>query len=204
MSITLQFLGAARQVTGSKHLLTVNDKRVLLDCGMVQGPRRLSNKLNTQFSFRPPEVDAVVLSHAHVDHSGSLPRLVKLGFGGKIHCTHATRDLCEILLTDSAHIQASDARYLRKKGHEFEPPYDGVDVEKTLRQMKGADYHQQIDVCEGVRATLIDAGHILGSSQVILEVDDGSSRLTIAFTGDLGRKQIPILCDPTRYRAAMS
>ena len=196
MTITIQFLGAARQVTGSKHLLTVNDKQVLLDCGMVQGPRRLANKLNTHLPLLPKKVDAVVLSHAHIDHSGSLPRLVKLGFRGKIHCTYGTRDLCEILLVDSAHIQTSDARYLRKKGRDFEPAYEFADVEQTLKQMKGVSYHQQVEVCKGVKATFLDAGHILGSAQIILDIDDGESTLRIAFTGDCGRKNIPILRDP--------
>ena len=196
MTITLQFLGAARQVTGSKHLLTVNDKRILLDCGMVQGPRRIADKLNAHLPLEPSQVDAVVLSHAHIDHSGSLPRLVKLGFGGTIHSTHATKDLCEILLADSANIQASDARYLRKRGRDFEPAYEFADVEQTLKQMKGAPYHEQVEVCKGVKATFLDAGHIIGSAQIILDVDDGETSLRIAFTGDLGRKGIPILRDP--------
>ena len=197
MTITLQFLGAARQVTGSKHLLTVNGRRILLDCGMVQGPRRLANKLNSQLPFCASEIDAVVLSHAHIDHSGSLPLLVKLGYRGSIHCTSATRDLLEILLLDSAHLQASDARYLKKRGHHFEPPYDSADVEKTLKQVEGLGYDEPVQVCPGVKATLIDAGHILGSAQVILDVDDGAQSMRILFTGDCGRKNTPILCDPT-------
>ncbi len=196
MTITLQFMGAARQVTGSKHLLTVNDRHILLDCGMVQGPRRLANKLNTNLSLDSKSIDAVLLSHAHIDHSGSLPRLVKLGFRGPIHCTHATRDLLEILLPDSAHIQNSDARYLKKRGHEYEPAYDMVDVEKSLKQVKTCDYYEWIQVCPEVRASFIDAGHILGSAQIIIEVDDGAGPLRIAFTGDCGRKNLPILRDP--------
>ena len=148
MTITLQFLGAARQVTGSKHLLTVNEHRILLDCGMVQGPRRLANKLNTLLPLRAPEIDAVVLSHAHIDHSGSLPRLVKLGYQGPIHCTHATRDLLGILLPDSAHLQTSDARYLHKRGHRFEPAYDMEDVEKTLKRVEGLGYGETVQVCQ--------------------------------------------------------
>lgn len=196
MTISLQFLGAARQVTGSKHLLSVNDRHILLDCGMVQGPRRLANKLNTHLSLDSKSIDAVLLSHAHIDHSGSLPRLVKLGFRGPIHCTHATRDLLEILLPDSAHIQNSDARYLKKRGHEYEPAYDMVDVEKTLKQVATCDYHEWIQVCPEVRAKFIDAGHILGSAQILIEVDDGAGPLRIAFTGDCGRKSLPILRDP--------
>ena len=196
MTITLQFLGAARHVTGSKHLLTVNDRRILLDCGMVQGPRRIANQLNREVRVDPKTLDAVVLSHAHIDHSGSLPRLVKLGYSGPIHCTPATRDLLEILLPDSANIQESDARHLEKRGQHFEPPYDSADVEATLKLPSCAAYHEPFQVCPEVRATFIDAGHILGSAQVVLDVDDGEGPLRIAFTGDLGRKGIPILRDP--------
>ena len=196
MTITLEFFGAAREVTGSKHLLTVNDRRVLLDCGMVQGPRRLANRLNRSLPFSPKAIDAVVLSHAHVDHSGSLPRLVKLGYPGRIHCTPATADLLGILLPDSAHIQEADARYLAKRGHAFEPAYDGADVKRTLKQVERERYDEWFDVCPGVRAKLIDAGHIIGSAQVVLEVDDGGGPLRIAFTGDLGRKNMPILRAP--------
>lgn len=196
MTISLQFLGAARQVTGSRHLLTVNEHRVLLDCGMVQGPRRLANALNTRLPFSAREVDAVVLSHAHVDHSGSLPRLVKLGFEGSVHCTHATCDLLGILLPDSAHLQASDARHLRKRGHRFEPAYDMADVERTLARLAGVEYGTTVQVCPGVRATFLDAGHIVGSAQVVLDVDDGRHKLRIVYTGDCGRRDMPILRDP--------
>ncbi len=196
MTVSLQFLGAARQVTGSKHLLTVNGHRILLDCGMVQGPRKLSDKLNRELPLTPEGVDAVLLSHAHIDHSGSLPRLVKLGYKGPIHCTHATGDLLGILLPDSAHLQASDARYLRKHGRGFEPPYDMADVEQTLARVQGADYGEGIDVCPGVRAHFLDAGHILGSAQVVIDIEDGASSLRIAFTGDCGRRGLPILRDP--------
>lgn len=196
MTIQLQFLGAARQVTGSKHLLTVNGRRILIDCGMVQGPRKLANKLNAQLPLEARNIDAVVLSHAHIDHSGSLPRLVKLGYQGSIHCTHATADLLGILLPDSAHIQESDARYLAKRGHAFEPAYTSRDVETTMARVVGADYHEPVQVCPEVTATFIDAGHILGSSQIVLDVQDGSHSMRIAFTGDCGRKDLPILRDP--------
>lgn len=196
MTISIQFLGASRQVTGSKYLLTVNERQVLLECGMVQGPRRLANKLNKQLALSPKGVHAVVLSHAHIDHSGSLPRLVKLGFRGAIHCTRATNDLLGILLPDSANIQASDARHLAKRGRHFEPAYDAEDVERTLGQVEAVDYHETVQVAPEVRATFIDAGHILGAAQVILDVDDGVRPMRIAFTGDLGRRELPILRDP--------
>ena len=196
MTIRLQFLGATREVTGSKHLLTVNDRKVLLDCGMVQGPRRVANERNAKLPVAPDSVDAVVLSHAHIDHSGSLPRLVKKGFGGKIHCTHATADLLGILLPDSAHLQEADARFLKKRGHVFAPAYDGMDVQHTLRRLEGAAYREPVEVCEGVRATFLDAGHILGSAQVVLDLEERGRSLRLAFTGDCGRKNLPILRDP--------
>jgi metallo-beta-lactamase family protein len=198
MAISLQFIGAARHVTGSKHLLTVNDKNVLLDCGMVQGPRKVAAKANQSLGLDAKSIDAVVLSHGHIDHSGSLPRLVKLGFRGHIHCTEPTQDLIEILLADSAHIQAQDARYLSKKGHRFEPPYDVEDVAMTLKQVRAVPYYKSFDVCEGVRVEYLDAGHILGSAFVILDVDDGDKKMRVVFTGDHGRRDMPILRDPDR------
>lgn len=196
MTTTIQFLGAARQVTGSKHLLTINGRKILLDCGMVQGPRRTANKLNSQLPFRAEEVDAVLVSHAHIDHSGSLPLLVKEGFQGSIHCTHATKDLLSILLPDSAYLQASDARHLTKRGHRFEPPYSMEDVEQTMATVQGIGYGKSIEVCPGVRATFLDAGHILGSAHVVVDVEDGPHSMRIVFTGDHGRKGMPILRDP--------
>lgn len=196
MSIHIQFNGAARQVTGSKHLLTVGDRHILLDCGMFQGPRRLANKLNAHLPFDARSIDAVVLSHAHIDHSGSLPRLTRLGYRGPIYCTPATRDLLDILLRDSAHLQASDARYLRKRGHAFKPPYDAEDVERTLGLVETVPYHEERELFPGIRSTFLDAGHILGSAQVFLELDDGEESLRLAFTGDCGRKGLPILRDP--------
>ncbi|MCA8954832.1 MAG: MBL fold metallo-hydrolase [Planctomycetes bacterium] len=198
MTITLQFIGAARFVTGSKHLLTVNGKNVLLDCGMVQGPRKIANKANQDLGLRDTRVDAVVLSHAHIDHSGSLPRLVKLGFSGEIHCTPATKDLMEILLTDSAHIQAQDAKHLRRRGHAFDPPYDLDDVEKTVKRTRTHGYHEPFDVVPGVKVQFLDSGHILGSAFVVIDVDDGQRQQRIVFTGDHGRRGIPILRDPER------
>ncbi|MEZ6019592.1 MAG: MBL fold metallo-hydrolase [Planctomycetota bacterium] len=196
MKASLQFLGAARQVTGSKHFLRAPDLSVLLDCGMVQGPRRLANRVNRDLPLSHNEVDAVLLSHAHIDHSGSLPRLVRLGYRGPIHCTEATAALLEILLPDSAHLQQSDALYLRKRGKRFEPAYDMADVDQTLRQIVPWQYDQSFEVGRGVDAHFLDAGHILGSAQVVLDLEDGGETLRIGFTGDLGRKDTPILRDP--------
>ncbi|MFT7465453.1 MAG: metallo-beta-lactamase family protein [Pseudohongiellaceae bacterium] len=199
MTIALQFLGAARHVTGSKHLLTVNGKGILLDCGMVQGPRRMADKANRTLPFSVGEIDAVVLSHAHIDHSGSLPKLVKDGYSGPIHCTEPTADMLEIMLADSAYIQFSDARHLGRRGIDFEPIYDQDDVAATLTQVVGKPYHESFEVLPGVRVTFLDAGHILGSALVVLDVDDGKHKLRIGFTGDHGRKDLPILRDCEQF-----
>ncbi len=197
MTISLQFLGAARHVTGSKHLLTVGDSRILLDCGMVQGPRRIANQANRDLFVDAATVDAVVLSHAHIDHSGSLPRLVKLGFEGRIHCTEATADLATVLLGDSASIQAADAKYLKRKGTgDFEPPYDQEDVAKTVRSFYEHPYHKPFEVLPGVTVEFYDAGHILGSAMVVVDAKLRGQHLRIAFSGDHGRKGMPILRDP--------
>ena len=165
---------------------------------MVQGPRRISDKVNRTLGLDAAKVDAVLLSHAHIDHSGSLPRLVKLGFAGRIHCTEATKDLCEILLADSAHIQASDARYLKKKGKHFDPPYDQKDVDHCIDRMQGVPYNKSVDVLDGVSARFLESGHILGSAFIVIDVDDGQRKLSIVFTGDHGRRDMPILKDPAR------
>jgi metallo-beta-lactamase family protein len=198
MSLEFRFLGAARFVTGSKHLMTFGGKRVLLDCGLVQGPRAMADKANRNLPLGPNDVDVVVLSHAHIDHSGALPCLVRAGFRGRIVCTEATADLVSILLRDSASIQQSDAAYLRKHGHPYDPLYEERDVLETLKLLRPVPYHEQVDVIDGVRVTFLDAGHILGAAIVVLDVGDGPSARRVVFTGDHGRKNLPILRDPER------
>lgn len=201
MRVELQFLGAARHVTGSKHLLTVDGKRILLDCGLVQGPRAMANAANRELPFDAKSIDAVVLSHAHIDHSGSLPRMLHDGYRGAIHCTAPTRDLAEILLADSAHLQAQDLLYLKKKGRvdeDAEPPYDIEDVAATIRAMRCHAYGTRFEVVPGVRVEFLEAGHILGSAMVVLHIGAGEREIRIAFTGDHGRKGTPILRDPAR------
>ena len=199
MPIQLQFCGAARYVTGSKHLLHVGSRKILFDCGMVQGPRKMSNRANRDLPEPILDADAVVLSHAHIDHSGSLPRLVKLGFSGKIFCTKATKDLAEVMLADSAHIQAQDARYLRrKKNVDVQPPYDAEDVDKTIRQMRGKDYNKRFEVLPGIEVEFHDAGHILGSAMVVVYIEHEGRKLSLAFTGDHGRKAMPVLRSPAK------
>jgi len=196
VTIALQFLGAARHVTGTKHLVEVGDKRVLLDCGLVQGPRKVADKANRNLPIGGGDVDALVLSHAHIDHCGALPRLVKDGYSGPIHCTEATADMLAMMLLDSAHIQQQDARYLRKRGHDVEPLYDQQDVEKTLRLVEGHPYNAPFEVLPELRVEFLDAGHILGSAIVVLDLDSGGVQRRVVFTGDHGRKDLPILRDP--------
>lgn len=207
MKIT--FHGAAREVTGSRHLLEVNGKKILLDCGMFQGRRKDSIDRNRNFGFDPKEIDAVILSHAHIDHSGALPRLVKDGFEGPIYTTFATRDFCHYMLMDSAYIQEKEAEYLnkkkRKKGEpHIEPEYTEEDAEKALRQFHGLNYQKSHEVAPGVKFTLYEAGHILGSAVIFLEIDDDEDgkHKTLLFTGDLGRRNLPILKDPHQIEHA--
>jgi len=195
------FAGAARSVTGSQHLLEFNGTRLLLDCGLYQGRRKESNERNRHLPFDPRRVDAMILSHAHIDHSGNIPTLVKQGFRGSIVCTPATRDLCGVMLRDAAHIQEADAEFVnRKYGDQLEEPvvplYDEADVLKALRQFRSLDYHQAMPVLPGVTCTFVDAGHVLGAAIVQLDIDLAPDRLRLVFSGDLGRRNMAILRDP--------
>jgi metallo-beta-lactamase family protein len=197
----IHYLGAARTTTGSMYLIEVNGKRLLLECGLFQGHREESIQRNCCFPFDPKQVDAVVLSHAHTDHAGNLPNLVKQGYPGNIHCTFATRDLCSIMLVDSAHIQMDDAAFVSKqraKKHQppVEPLYTIADAEKTLHQFVAVGYERPFPVVDGVTVTFRDAGHILGSAQVILDVREGKRKFRFLFSGDVGRGGDEILRDP--------
>ena len=202
----LSFHGAARQVTGSCHLLTLDDGfTVLMDCGLYQGYDKEMKDFNATWTFDPASVDVVVLSHAHIDHSGRLPKLVKDGFKGQVYATHATRSLCNILLLDSAHIQEKDAEYYnrrmtKRKGEgNFEPRealYDQRDVQETMRRFVALPYDRYFYLHDGVRLEFRDAGHILGSASVSLRVGRGSEEVRVGFTGDIGRPERPILRDP--------
>jgi metallo-beta-lactamase family protein len=199
--MNIQFIGAARTVTGSMHLVSVNGTKILLDCGMFQGKRSEAYEKNRNFPFDPTSIDAVILSHAHIDHAGNLPNLVKSGYRGPIYSTSATRDLCNIMLYDSAYIQEHDIAYVNKKHqkkHEplVQPLYDVVDVTAAMSQFISINYERQVQVAEGVTVTFFDAGHILGSAVTVLEVDDHGKKKKIGFTGDLGRKNAPIIRDP--------
>lgn len=202
----IQFFGGAREVTGSQHLLSVNGKKILLECGLFQGRRSETYRRNLNFSFDPSDIDILLLSHAHIDHSGNIPNLVKNGFTGKIVATGATVDLCQIMLRDSAYIQEKDAHFVnkrRKKGEpEVEPLYRMEDAENALSQFVGIEYASAYEVAPGIRASYRDAGHILGSASILLEIDiPGKNRpLRLGFTGDLGRKDVPVVRDPDYLR----
>ncbi|HUJ58247.1 MAG TPA: MBL fold metallo-hydrolase [Kofleriaceae bacterium] len=200
--IELEFLGGARTVTGSKHVLRTSRATVLLECGLFQGHRDEANRRNRTLGLDPAALDAVVLSHAHLDHSGALPVLARQGYRGPIYTTPATRDLCAPMLGDAANLQDADARHIARliaRGVELDPVtplYDQNDVITTLSLMVGVPYHRRQDIAPGVTLQLIDAGHVLGSAIVVLDIVDGDQRGRLAFTGDLGRPGMPILRDP--------
>jgi metallo-beta-lactamase family protein len=205
----LTFHGAAQTVTGSQHLLEVNDHRILLDCGLYQGKRKESDRRNRNLPFDPASIDVLVLSHAHIDHSGNIPNLVKAGFKGDVVCTFATRDLCAAMLRDSGHIQERDAEYVNKKRLKrgeppVEPIYTEEDAIRSLDHFLAIGYERPYTLLPGVTLTFYDAGHMLGSAIVALDiVDEAAGRnLRLVFSGDLGRPDTPILRDPTRLDAA--
>lgn len=197
----IEFLGATRTTTGSMYLLEVNNQRVLLECGLYQGKRAESIERNCCFPFDPAKVDAVVLSHAHIDHSGNLPNLCRQGFTGSIYGTFATRDLCAIMLEDSAQIQMDDAEFVsRKRAQQGLPPvkplYTPIDAERAVRQFIALNYDRPILVADGLTVTFRDAGHILGSAQVVLDIREGARKFRYLFSGDVGRGNDDILRDP--------
>ena len=203
----LTFDGAAQTVTGSMHLLEVNDQRILLDCGLYQGKRSESYERNLNFSFDPATIDAVILSHAHIDHSGNLPNLVKQGFRGSIWSTPATRDLCVAMLQDSGHIQEQDTEYVnRKRVRDGLPPvkplYTKSDAVATIKQFVTINYGRSFTPLAGVTATFHDAGHILGSAFVVLDLVEGEQQRRLVFSGDIGRPGMAILNDPETITTA--
>jgi metallo-beta-lactamase family protein len=197
----LTFYGATHGVTGSSHLLTVNGKTILLDCGLFQGKRSESTVQNRSFPFKPSEIDTVVLSHAHTDHSGRLPLLVKEGFQGNIYMTAATRDLAVVMLQDTAFLQQRDAEFISKKHARrnqppVEPLYTVEDAQRAAEQFFALPYHRTVSISDGVDLTFYNSGHILGSAIVVLDLKEKRKRIRLAFTGDLGRAHTPILKDP--------
>jgi len=202
----IHFLGAARTTTGSMYLIEVNGRRVLMECGLFQGHRDESIERNRRFPFNPSELDAVILSHAHIDHCGNLPNLCAHGFDGNIYCTFATRDLASIMLEDSAEIQRADAEFVSKhrarKGlPPVEPLYTREDAAKAIKQFVTLNYDRPIPVTDGLTVTFRDAGHILGSAQIILDVREGGKKFRYLFSGDVGRGHDDILRDPQPVEA---
>lgn len=197
----IQFLGAAQTVTGSQHLVSVNGKKLLLDCGLYQGKRKEAFELNRNFNFDPKSIDALIVSHAHIDHTGNIPNLVKQGFEGQIFATSATVDLCNIMLRDSAFLQEKDVKFVNKKRSKqnknlFEPLYTIDDVESAISLFTGIQYNRSIEVIPGVHLTFLDAGHILGSAGVLLEIRENGNFIRLGFSGDIGRTDTPIIRDP--------
>lgn len=203
----IAFHGAARTVTGSCHLIEHDGTRILLDCGLYQGKRKESFERNRNFPFDPRSIVAVVLSHAHIDHSGNLPTLVAQGFHGPIWATAATMDLCGWMLRDSATIQERDVEHVNKKRakrnqHLFEPLYTVEDAEHALARFRGIPYDTSVRVARGISLTFEDAGHILGSASCHLHIEEGGRDRVLVFTGDVGRSDRPILRDPRPPRRA--
>lgn len=201
--IRVEFVGAAQTVTGSMHLVKTRHATVLLDCGMFQGRRKESFEKNRKLPIDARAVDACVLSHAHIDHSGCLPLLVKNGYDGSIYATPATRDIAALMLEDAAMIQAADARYVNRRIERdrvamdpVEALYGEEDAIRAIRQIIGLPYHRRQVIAPGVALTFLDAGHVLGSAVTILDIDDEGQTKRIVFTGDLGRSGMPILRDP--------
>ena len=197
----INFHGAAHTVTGSQHLLEINGKKLLLDCGLYQGRRADTYSRNLNFHYEPKDVDAVILSHAHIDHAGNLPNLVKQGYEGNIFATHATADLGSLMIADSGHIQEADAEFVNKKrARRGEPPieplYTKEDAEQVAGMFAGINYEQAFEPIPGVIARFHEAGHILGSASVSLEIEEKGRKIRFWFSGDIGRYQLPLLRDP--------
>jgi len=204
----IKFLGAAREVTGSKHLIiTQKNKKILFDCGLYQGKGAETDSLNRDLGFEPHEIDHIILSHAHIDHSGLIPYMYRLGFRGSVVCTNATRDLCAIMLADSGAIHESDSvRFNKKRAMQglppIEPIYTRKDAVNCMSLFIGIAYDRKLYVDDNIKVKFINSGHMLGSGVVMLEVDESDGKRTIAYTGDIGRKSNKILLSPSPFPQA--
>lgn len=199
--ITIEFQGAARTVTGSMHVIRFRGRTILLDCGLYQGRRSEANRINREFPIDPLSVDAIVLSHAHIDHSGNIPGIVQRGFSGAVYCTPATKDLAGLMLADSAHIQVRDVEYLNKRNRRkgeppVEPLYTPEDAAAAMELFAPVPYRTATEILPGVTLTFRDAGHIIGSAVTLLRFKANGSSLTLCFTGDVGPEGLPIVRDP--------
>lgn len=205
--MNIKFFGATREVTGSCYLLQVNNKNILLECGMLQGSYKNAQHNHDDFPFDVADLDAVIVSHAHLDHSGRLPMLIKEGFHGNIYTHNASKDLCEIMLVDSAYIHEKEAHWENKKRERkglplIEPLYTIAEAETTLQYFQGLNYDEKLDICQGVSLTLRDAGHIIGSAIVELALTENQLTKKVVFSGDLGHSNAPILRNPYKIRHA--
>jgi len=204
--VKITFHGAARTVTGSQHLIEINGYKLLLECGLFQGRRQDTYERNRTFRFDPGKLEAVILSHAHIDHSGNLPNLVKNGYHGPIYATPATAHLANIMLLDSAHVQEQDVKYVNKRKAKrgepaVEPLYTQEDAAQVAQYFYGREYDQVFEPVPGVSAHFVDAGHILGSAAIVLDIEENHQKfqrkkLRLWFSGDIGRKNLPLLRDP--------
>jgi len=201
----IKFIGAAREVTGSKHLITTNEgKRILLDCGMFQGKGMETDSMNRNLMFDPATIDYLILSHAHIDHSGLIPYIYKLGFRGSVVCTNATRDLCAIMFADSGHIQELDNKWFNKKRDKqglspVEPIYDQEDAEKCMELFIGVAFDRRFQINDKINVKFTNTGHMLGSAVVNLELLENGEKVHLAFTGDIGRPHNRIIHPPTAF-----
>jgi metallo-beta-lactamase family protein len=201
----IKFIGAAREVTGSKHLITtVEGKKILLDCGMFQGKGMETDALNRNLMFDPATIDYLILSHAHVDHSGLIPFIYKLGFRGSVVCTNATRDLCSIMLSDSGHIQELDNKWFNKKREKqglapVEPIYGVNDAEKCMELFIGVAFDRRFQINDKINVKFTHTGHMLGGGVVNLEIIENGKKIHLAYTGDIGRQHNRILHPPTAF-----
>ncbi|MBN2037785.1 MAG: MBL fold metallo-hydrolase [Chitinispirillaceae bacterium] len=201
----IQFCGAAQTVTGSQILITINGKKILLECGLFQGKRQESYERNQTFSFDPSSINAVLLSHAHIDHSGNIPNLVKNGYKGSVYATPATADLCKIMLRDSAYLHMKDIewvnRWRRNGNHQLiKPLYTIADAEASIESFAEIDYDKPLSIAPGVEAMFRDAGHILGSAGIHLEIHENGSSWRLGLSGDIGRPNMPMTRDPNVLR----
>jgi metallo-beta-lactamase family protein len=197
----LTFHGAAQTVTGSQHLLEVNGHKLLMECGLFQGRRKETYERNRHFPYDPNKVDAVLLSHAHIDHSGNLPHLVKKGFEGPIYTTHASAHLANLMLIDSGHIHETDAQYINERRERrgespIEPLYTIEDAGRVAQYFDCYAYDQEFEVVPGVTARFVDAGHILGSAAIVLDIEEHKRKKRLWFSGDIGRRDLPLIRDP--------
>lgn len=199
---TLQFLGAAGTVTGSRYLIEAGDRRILVDCGLFQGYKQLRERNRAEFPVPPDSIDSLLLTHAHLDHSGYIPALVRNGFRGQVHCTPATRDLCGLLLRDSGHLLEEDAKYARKKGYSRHadptPLYTVADAEAALEQFVVHDFETTVALGKGCAVSFLPAGHLLGAAQIALDIQG----LIVHFSGDLGRARDPLMRPPQALKQA--